>query len=105
LKPVTEGWQPPVLTASALNGDGIEAIWESVQEFVGKTKSSGIFEQRRKEQTMEWIYSTIENELKKRFYSNPNIRVALPAIKEKVMEGKLLPVEAVEELLNKYFNK
>jgi len=105
LKPVTEGWQPPVLTASALNGDGIEDIWKSVQEFVSRTKSSGIFEKRRKAQTMEWIYSTIENELKKRFYSNPAIRVALPAIKEKVMEGKLLPVEAVEELLNKYFNK
>ncbi len=105
LKPVTEGWQPPVLTASALKGDGIEEIWENIQKFVQITKSSGIFEQRRKEQTMEWIYSTIENELKKRFYSNPEVRGVLPLIKEKVMEGKLLPVEAVEELLNRYFNK
>ncbi len=104
LRPYTEGWTPKVLTASALNNEGIEEIWETIESFVEFTKKKGIFNKRRKEQTLDWVYSTIENELKRRFYSSPAVRESLPKIKEEILSGKIPAVEAVEKLIKVYFN-
>ncbi len=103
LKPVTEGWIPEVLTVSAINNVGIDKIWETVKRFIETTKGNGVFDKRRKEQTLEWIYSTIENELKKHFYSSPVVRKNLPIVREKVLSGNMLPIAAVELLLENYF--
>ncbi len=105
LRPYTKGWRPKVLTSSALNNEGIEEIWKTIEEFVTLTKKEGTFEKRRKEQTLEWVYSTIENELKKRFYSAPIVRENLPKIKSGLLNGEILPVEAVEKLIKLYFNE
>ncbi len=96
-------WTPRVLTVSALNGKGVSEIWETVREYEKITKSNGEFERRRKSQALDWVFTSVENELKRRFYNNSEIRKLLPEIKEKIAEGKIQPFEAVEFLLNTYF--
>ncbi len=99
----TPGWKTKVLTVSALTGEGIAQIWETVLAFEKLTKQNGEFEKRRKAQITDWIFTTIENELKRRFYSSPEVRAVLPEIKENAVNGKITPFEAVERLLTIYF--
>ena len=47
--PATAGWRTRALTASALTGAGIDAIWTLITEFVTQTKSSGGFDDRRRQ--------------------------------------------------------
>jgi LAO/AO transport system kinase len=101
----TRGWKTVTLIASALNGEGIEELWETILQFEKTTKRNGAFDERRKNQIVEWIFSTLEDELKKRFYNSPRIRQLLPEIKEKTLAGKLSPIHAVEILLDNYFGK
>ena len=100
----TEGWTPKVFIGSALKNIGVKEFWDAVVEFREITGSNGFFETRRKKQTLDWIFSTVEDELKMRFYNNAKIRALLPKIKAETEEGKLLPVKAVEILLNEYFS-
>lgn len=103
LQPATKGWRPDAYTASALNGEGIEELWEVIQKFRRETSESGVFAKRRKEQSLHWVFSLVEESLKERFYTNPEIQSRLEDIKEKVYGDSLLPTAAAEELLALYF--
>ena len=104
LKPTTEGWETPVKTCSALSGEGIEDAWHMINKYIELTKSSQIFEQRRKEQSVEWVYRLIEEELRNDFYNNENVKTILPGIKEDLFNGNILAIEAVKILLSTFSN-
>ena len=104
LQQATKGWNAKVLTASALTKNGIKEIWNTIEKFLSKVKSSGVFEERRKHQTVEWMFSLIENNLKHNFYSNGNVGSSLSVIKKQVLNGETLPTIAAEKLLNIFYN-
>jgi LAO/AO transport system kinase len=103
LQPATEGWKTTALTASALTGKGIPEIWTEINRFVDVTKRLGVFDKRRKSQTLEWIYSIIEEELRKRFFEHPDIAKSLAKVEKDVLEGNLTPTSAVRYLLDLFF--
>lgn len=103
LAPATKGWITNVFTASALTGEGIPEIWHVIETFKKKAIVSGIFQERRKHQSMEWVYSMIEDYLKENFYNNPHVRAQFPHIRDDVLNDRSLPTEAAEELLKTYF--
>ncbi|MDA3843968.1 MAG: methylmalonyl Co-A mutase-associated GTPase MeaB [Candidatus Kapabacteria bacterium] len=102
IQSATEGWTTEVLKTSALNSVGIEEVWAKVLEFIETTKKSGIHEQRRKDQVVEWVMSMVENELLQKFYNEPAVAALLPGIKENVRSGKTPPTKAVREILEKF---
>ncbi len=103
IQPATDGWQTKTVTCSALTGEGIPEIWNNIEQFIQTTKNSGEFEKRRREQNLEWMFSLLEEAIKQKFYSRPEIRKALTTLREKVKDGKLLPTKAAEELLEIFY--
>lgn len=104
LQQPTKGWSAKVLTASALTGNGIKEIWETIGAFLSLIKPSGVFEERRKFQTVDWMFSLIENNLKHNFYSNSKVSDNLSAIKKQVLAGETLPTIAADKLLEIFYN-
>ncbi len=99
LKPATEGWQTKAHTVSALTGLGIPEIWKTINKFIALTKNSGIFEKRRKDQALEWVFKIIEDHLLENFFHNPRVKAELPRMKKDIYEGIILPTLAAEKLL------
>jgi LAO/AO transport system kinase len=104
IKPSTKGWETKVYTCSALTGEGIPETWQLINEFETLTKKTGIFEKRRSDQALDWVFSMVENYLKDDFYHNKNVNKVLSILKEKVLEGKIVPTEAAESLLKTYYS-
>ncbi len=52
----SSGWVPRVLTCSALNGTGIQEVWDTVQQFFSHTLASGTFQTVRDEQNVQWMH-------------------------------------------------
>ncbi len=102
LQPATKGWQTKAYTASAITGKGIKEIWELIKEFERNTRNSRVFDKRRKDQTLEWTFRMIEDELKKMFYENSKIIEILPALKQKILNEEILPTKAAEMLIDLY---
>lgn len=102
LQPYTEGWQPKVLIASAIEGTGISEIWEMINEFIQLTKDQNTFENQRNKQSLEWMHSLIKESLVNKFYDNPDIKKELKALEEQLIKGKSRATSAAEELLNKF---
>lgn len=98
--PSKSGWNPKVVTCSAIEKTGISEIWESIEAYVDFTKSNGWFENRRMEQSIHWMHETIRLGLQENFYSNPDIKSRLPELEKKVKSGEITSFKAAQLLLN-----
>ncbi len=93
-------WSVPVLTCSAVTLDGIEDIWETILEHRKKLTSTGEYTEKRRKQSLEWMWALLEEGLKSRFFENTNIKKLLPGISREVEKGRKAPNVAANELLS-----
>ncbi len=98
LAPRSKNWSPPVITYSALTGDGIELLWEQIVAHKDKMTASGELAARRREQQVKWMWSMLEERLTARLRGDPAVRGKLKAAETAVAAGKLAPTLAVEEI-------
>ncbi len=105
LRPYTKGWEPKVITASAITGKGIKELWDLIKTFEEETKKSFVFFENRKLQTLSWTKKIIETGLKESFYNDDEIKQKYPMLKEKILAGEITPTSAAEDLLNSFLNK
>ncbi len=98
--PKASGWQPQTKLCSALNKEGIDELWQLMQSYFDQTKASGYFEENRKNQNTYWLKSSIENALKDRFYSNPEMQQALENQLTAINSGETTPFIAAQYLLS-----
>jgi LAO/AO transport system kinase len=99
------GWSPKVLTCSALNNINIYEVWKMITEYVGFVKASGFFEDNRNHQSKYWMYESINEQLKSRFYNHPEIETLLPLFENKVLANEISSFIAAKELLKIYFEQ
>jgi LAO/AO transport system kinase len=99
LRPATEGWRTRAHTASALNGDGIDELWNVIERFRTVTTASGAFERRRRAQARDWMLEMVEERLRERFRRHPAVCELLPDLERRVMAGDLPATRAAWELL------
>jgi len=101
LQPYRKDWDVKVMTTSALTGNGIEDIWETIIDFTNQSKKNNSFEEERKKQSLQWMYALIDENLKTQFYQNSKIKKELKSLEKQILEGKLLATSAAELLLGK----
>ena len=99
LQPASPNWDPPVLTCSALEMTGIAEIWQMVLKFHKQFTRCGELEHQRRKQALDWLWSMVEDELKQRFYNNPEIKQRLDQITRAVARGETAPTLAADKLL------
>jgi len=100
LTPESSLWSVPILTCSALTLDGIDHIWQTILEHREQLKAAGELTERRRQQTIDWMWTLVEDGLKDRFYNNPKVRAELSRITETVEKGKISSTAAAHELLH-----
>jgi LAO/AO transport system kinase len=98
--PATADWPTPVMTCSSVVENGTVPIWEKVLEHKKICKASGEFDQRRKSQALEWMWTLVDEGLKQMFKNNQQISEQIPAVSRQVAQGKISPSAAARELLS-----
>jgi LAO/AO transport system kinase len=91
-------WSPPVITYSALTGNGISELWSQVLAHKKLMTASGELVTRRREQQVKWMWSMLEERLTARLRGDPAVRGKLKTAEAAVAAGKLTPTIAVEEI-------
>ena len=100
LQPATKGWTSQAFSASALTGNGIPELWDVIVKFEKTIKQSGVFEQRRKDQSIEWVFRMVEDTLRDEFYNNEKVQKAISSIKQEILKDKITPTLSAEKLLS-----
>jgi LAO/AO transport system kinase len=98
LSPRSASWTPPVLTYSALIGNGIAELWGQVVSHRERMTASGEHAARRRDQQVKWMWSMLEQRMFARLRSDAAVRARLPQIEAAVAEGKLAATLAVEQI-------
>ncbi len=98
--PSPSSWIPTALTASSMEGTGMEKILGSINSYMNLTRCNGYFHKKRAEQAVYWMRESINDYLVSRFYDNPRIKKALPVMEQKVKEGQTDSFRAASELLD-----
>src|SRR5437868_5911990 len=71
LNPRSPSWSPPVVTYSALTGDGVAELWASVLDHRKRMTNSGELVARRREQQVKCMWLMLEERVFARIKSNP----------------------------------
>jgi LAO/AO transport system kinase len=94
----SELWTPPVITFSALTGDGIAELWAKICEHRERMSAAGALAARRRTQQVKWMWAMLEERMMLRLKSDPSLRARIPKLEAAVAEGRTSPAVAVEEL-------
>jgi LAO/AO transport system kinase len=98
LAPRSPNWTPPVVTYSALTGQGIEDLWARIVAHRSALAATGEGEARRRAQQVKWMWAMLEERLFVRLKTDPLLKARLPSIEREVEEGRLSPALAVDEI-------
>ena len=103
IRDATEQWTTHAYTCSAYTGDGIMELWQGViEKFMEQCKGNGVLQARRRDQTLSWVYSMVEEHLQNLFYRAPEIVSCRGGIEDAVIEGRLTPTLAVQQFITTF---
>jgi LAO/AO transport system kinase len=102
VRPSSPTWHPPVLTASARTGEGIEALWQTVLAHRHALTTTGELEARRRQQALAWMWSLVDEGLRTAFRGNPDVAAAIGALEREVEAQKSTPAAAARRLLQDF---
>ncbi|MEN9918462.1 MAG: methylmalonyl Co-A mutase-associated GTPase MeaB [Bacteroidota bacterium] len=98
------GWSPKVLLYSGYYEYGIKEIWDMVDEYIDFTKKNNFFEFRRNEQSKYWMYETINEQLKSKFYNNLDVQKQLSISENQLLNAEITSFAAAKSVLDLYFD-
>lgn len=102
--PTPTGWQPPVMTCSALTGAGIAHLWATVEQHRARMESvsrDGVSARtrHRQQQALDWFRSLLRQRIERQFFTQSGLQQKLQQLEGQVRAGELLPMRAVAQLL------
>jgi LAO/AO transport system kinase len=97
MAPAEDGWTTPVLTCSATEGTGLDAVWKQLQAHRHHLERTGQLAEQRRSQDVQWMWATIDDRLLAGFRAANRDRAA--ALEEQIRRGDITPTAAAEALL------
>lgn len=96
------GIRPQVLTYSGFYNIGIKEVWDMIYSYLAATKKNGSFDARRHYQAKYWMYETINEQLRSRFYNAEGMEQLLATYEKDVQDGKITSFAAAARLLDMF---
>jgi LAO/AO transport system kinase len=96
-------WTPPVLTCSGLDGAGLDALWERLQQHRKVLDATGALAAKRRDQQVEWTWSMVHDQLFARLHEHPEVQRLSPSLEAEVRAGTLPAGLAAQQILDSFF--
>jgi LAO/AO transport system kinase len=94
-----KSWHPQVIQLSALHNKGVDLFWTAVTRFKDLQTANGQFAERRRQQSLSWMWERIDAGLKQAFRQDPQVRERLPGLLAEVARGEVAASTAARSLL------
>jgi len=105
LHPRTRNWRVPVKTCSALENQGIDEIWNTVEEYRATISSSGELAERRALQAKTWMWAEISESLITALRNDPLTSARIEQLEQAVVDGSVPPTLAASELIDIFLRR
>ena len=102
MHPLHRSWTTEVVMASALQGQGLSAVWDKVLDFDSRMRAGGELAVKRREQARSWLWRELSDSLLDVLKNKPGIAEHLLALEARVVAGKTTPGAAARDLLQRF---
>ncbi|RYE93999.1 MAG: methylmalonyl Co-A mutase-associated GTPase MeaB [Myxococcales bacterium] len=92
-------WTTRAVALSGLTGEGLDTLWDVIEEHRQTLEASGGLARMRAEQQRAWLWSLIREQLEHAFRSHPAVGRLLAATEASVLAGHTTPPTAADALL------
>jgi len=104
LRSPTAGWTPEVMTCSALTGEGVAGIWETIERFRKAVGPQGTA-RRRAEQARAWMWNEVGETLLAALRKHPEVKRLVGGLEREVEAGKTTPAAAARRMLEVFHGR
>jgi len=94
-----------VRTCSALLGDGIAELWETIEELVKAARASGDLAARRTEQARAWMWSEVTDTMLEELRADPEVNARVESLEADVTAGRLSAAAAARRVLTAFHSR
>lgn len=98
------GWTVPVVLASARERLGLDEVWRQVMAHRDALHATGALERRRLGQRHRWLWSVVDDGLRRAFRASPAVAAMLDATLDDVGAGRVPPTQAANTLLERFLS-
>ncbi|MDH3754520.1 MAG: methylmalonyl Co-A mutase-associated GTPase MeaB [Acidimicrobiia bacterium] len=95
-------WQPPVLTVSALEEDGLDLFWGQVGRHRDALVDAGLFDRRREDQLVRWMWAMVDEQVLEQLHATPAVARLKDGLEADVRSGRASPVAGAERILDAF---
>jgi LAO/AO transport system kinase len=99
-----EGWRPPIVLTEAMRGEGIEQLWEKIEEHRAWLESDGELERRRRRNLSAEVSQVSSTRARRHIEAAVRNDDQLQRLLADVQARRLDPLTAVREILQKVFH-
>lgn len=99
IRAASPNWTPVALTASARDGTGVAEVWQVILDHREKLGATGELESRRREQNRAWLWTLVDETLRRSFREHPAVAAAVETLESDVESQKTTPAAAARALL------
>jgi LAO/AO transport system kinase len=99
-----EGWVPPIVLTEAVRGEGIEVLWEKINEHRAWLEADGELERRRRSNLAQEVFQVASTRARRHLEHAVRDDAELRRLLDEVQARKLDPLTAVREILERVFH-
>ena len=94
--------QPAVLTCSALQQEGVDAVWDAVERRHARLTASGELARRRRRQNLRWLWALVDDQLRQAVHTHPAVRAVRDELEREVLAGATPAAAAARRILEAF---
>ncbi len=99
VRPRWAAWTATATKCSALEHEGIAAVWQAVEAFRAAVTASGESDEHRSRQAVAWMWSEVQDTLVDRLRADPAVTALVDGLEADVAAGQVSPTTAARSLL------
>jgi LAO/AO transport system kinase len=91
-----------VLTCSARDGTGVDAVWGAVEERYARLAASEELAERRRRQNLRWLWALVEDRLRQALHTHPAVSLIREHLEREVLAGTTPAASAARRILEAF---
>lgn len=100
--PTLSGWTPITEICSSKTKEGIDNIWNILNDYFELTTKNGFFINKRLEQAKYRMYEFINEKLQEEFYQNKKVKQLIKSVESDLLLQKLSAYNAAQKLIDAF---
>ncbi len=97
--PANPNWVPPVLAVSAIEGTGLDQVWDQIQSYYQVLADAGELGNRRANQQVRWMWSMVDDRIREHLREYSAVAELVADLEKQVAASQVTPVAAADQIL------